>query len=185
MIFSGPFVANWKQSPLFMGNTKGFVLFTSDQLSLLFFPKWSKTISMGMGNYKIICTNHGQLKMIYSIDELLLFIPKWLKTISTIHGNPKVICITHVQLKTIHVDLHRWFIFTWTNKNVFSPFMGNWNNFHHPWIIIENHIDDLWRRMIAFHGWSKHDEHCWWGIENDFHQVFFLQQPKNIFTCYN
>lgn len=110
MIFSGPFMANWKQSPLFMGNTKGFVLFPSDQnnfhywrLLLLFFSKWSKTISMCMGNYKTICTNHGQLKMIYTIDELLLFIPKWLKTISTIHGNPKVICITHVQLKTIHI----------------------------------------------------------------------------------
>jgi len=56
MIFSGPFMANWKQSPLFTGNTKGFVLFTSDQnnfhhrrLLLLFFSKWLKTISMCMG----------------------------------------------------------------------------------------------------------------------------------------
>jgi hypothetical protein len=51
------------------------MIFTIDDY-LLLFSKGSKTISMGMGNYKTICTNHGQLKTIYTIDALLLFIPK-------------------------------------------------------------------------------------------------------------
>jgi hypothetical protein len=141
MISSGPFMANWEQSRLFMSNTKGFVLFTSDQndfhhwwLLLLFFSKGSKTISMGMRNYKTICTNHGQLKTIYTIDELLLFISKWQKNFHdpwqskrdlhqpcAIENNPHCWCF----LVTKN-DLHRWFIFIWTNKNDFSPFMGNW-----------------------------------------------------------
>ncbi len=58
MISSGPLMANWKQCPMFMGNTKGFVLFTSDQIDfhhwwlllLLLFSKGSKTISTSMGN---------------------------------------------------------------------------------------------------------------------------------------
>ncbi len=141
IISSGPFMANWEQSPLFMGNTKGFVLFTSNQND---FHHWWLFIIIfqGIKNY---LHGHGQLQnnlhqswaiendlhhwctiIIYSQMIEINFHCPW-QSKSDLHhpwaieNNPHCWCFLITKN-----DLHHWFIFTWTNKNNFSPFMGNW-----------------------------------------------------------